>query len=143
MLKIKKETFVQIENHFQREDTEQGALLGSRQNLEQIDVCCQLPVKQSSKYFIVPDAEQADRLIKDWAAKKICFCGMIHSHVCLKEDLSEADVLFAEQLYRGYSLPFLWFGIGVVKNSGVKFKFYRVEWKNEKILIKLENYAVV
>ena len=142
MLKIKKETFVQIENHFQREDTEQGALLGSRQNLERIDVCCQLPVKQSSKYFIVPDAEQADRLIKDWAAKNICFCGMVHSHVCPKEGLSEADTLFAEQLYREYQIPVLWFGIGIVKKSGIKFRFYRVERKNHRILIKLENYVI-
>lgn len=143
MLSIQKAVLKRMEDCFLAEGTEQGFLLGSKQNLKQIDVCCQLPVKQVGTYFITPDEEQAGQQIEDWKNKKICFCGMIHSHVCLKEDLSEADVLFAEQLYRGYSLPFLWFGIGVVKNSGVKFKFYRAEWKNEKILIKLENYAVV
>lgn len=143
MLHIRKAVLKRIEDGFLAEGIEQGFLLGSKRNLKQIDVCCQLPVKQASTYFITPDAKRAGQQIEDWKDQKICFCGMIHSHLCPKEDLSEADGSFAEQLCKGYPLPFLWFGIGVVKNTGIKFKFYRVEWKNEKILIKLEQYAVI
>ena len=143
MLKIQKTVLKQIEDCFLSKDTEQGFLLGSKQNLEKIDMCCPVPVEQVSTYFIIPDAERADWQIKDWQRRKVCFCGMIHSHICPKEDLSEADRTFAEQLYKGYRIPVLWFGLGIVKTSKVEFKFYRVEQKNQKILIRLEKYEVV
>ena len=143
MLEIQKTVLRQIEDCFLSQDTEQGFLLGSKQNLEKIDMCCPVPVEQASTYFIIPDAERADWKVKDWRKQGICFCGMIHSHVCRKEALSEADRTFAERLYRSYQLPVLWFGIGIVKSSRVKFKFYRVEQKGQRVLISLEEYAVV
>lgn len=143
MLEIQKTVLKQIENCFLSKDTEQGFLLGSKQNLERIDMCCPVPAKQASTYFITPDAERANRQINDWRKQKVCFCGMIHSHVCRKEELSEADRAFAEQLYRSYQLPVLWFGIGIIKSSRVKFKFYRVEQKKQRVLISLEEYTVV
>ncbi len=144
MLKIKKTVLEQIQNHFLNNDNiEQGFLLGCRQNLEQIDVCVLIPVKQNSTYFITPDAEQADEIIGSWARQKICFCGMIHSHVRQKEDLSEADLLFAEQLCQEYLLPVLWFGIGIVKRQKVEFKFYRLKRNKQRIFIEVTKYIGV
>ena len=134
----------EIQNHFLNNDNiEQGFLLGCRQNLEQIDMCGLIPVKQTSTYFITPDEEQADEIIDSWARQKICFCGMIHSHVRQKEDLSEADLLFAEQLCQVYMLPFLWFGIGIVKRQKVELKFYRLKRNKQQILIEATKYTGV
>lgn len=144
MLKIKKMVLDEIQNHFLNNDNiEQGFLLGCRQNLEQIDMCGLIPVKQTSTYFITPDEEQADEIIDSWARQKICFCGMIHSHVRQKEDLSEADLLFAEQLCQVYMLPFLWFGIGIVKRQKVEFKFYRLKRNEQQIFIEATKYTGV
>ena len=106
-------------------------------------MCGLIPVKQTSTYFITPDAEQTDEIIGDWTRQKIGFCGMIHSHVRQKEDLSEADILFAEQLCRSYSLPFLWFGIGIVRRQKVEFKFYKLEQKDCRVSIEAIAYIGV
>lgn len=144
MLKIKKTVLEEIQNRFlSNANVEQGFLLGSEKNLEQVDMCGSIPVKQTSTYFIVPDAKQVDEMIDNWAKRKICFCGMIHSHVRQKEELSDADILFAKQLYRAYQLPFLWFGIGVVKHDKLEFEFYRLRQTDCHVLIEAAEYIGV
>ena len=144
MLKIKKTVLEEIQDRFlSNANVEQGFLLGSEKNLEQVDMCGLIPVKQTSTYFIIPDAKQADEMIDNWAKRKICFCGMIHSHVRQKEELSDADILFAKQLYRAYQLPFLWFGIAIVKRQEIEFKFYKLKQEDGHILTETAEYIGV
>ena len=143
MLTIQSSVLEQIHGAFLRcSNREQGFLLGSKYNLEQIDICCPLSAMQASMYFISLNAEQTNRQIEQWAAQKICFSGMIHSHVRKKEDLSEADILFAKQLYHAYSLPFLWFGIGIIEQQDVRFKFYKLEQTQSQFSVSLTDYTI-
>lgn len=135
MLKLEKAVLEQLQNSFSGSTIEQGFLLGCRKNLEWVDVCRPVPVRQADTYFITPDVGQTNQQIKDWLDENVCFCGMIHSHVNQKYDLSEGDTSFAKQLYDAYQLPVLWFGIGVVRAQGVELIFYQVHLKNGQVSI--------
>lgn len=144
MLVLQRAVLEQVRDAFLRSpNLEQGFLLGSRRNLEEIDVCQPVPVRQAGTYFIVPDAEQADRAITSWATRGICFCGMIHSHVRKKQDLSEGDLAFAKQLSSAYPLPFLWFGIGITAPPNVRFKFYKLAQNGAAFSISPASYTNV
>ena len=80
----------------------------------------QLPAKQSGKYYYMPDGTAANQIIEEWRKRNICFCGFVHSHIALKEKLSEADIEYAKQIYKVYHLPVLWFGVGIVHGTKVK-----------------------
>ena len=126
MVKVNKEILNDIAQTFISIDQEQGFLLGCTTCLEQLDHCCFLPAVQAGKFYYIPDSKAADCVIKNWAARSICFCGFIHSHLSDKKDLSESDIEFAQKLFESYPLPVLWFGIGIVNEDGVIFRFYAV-----------------
>lgn len=136
MLKINKEVFTEITRKFLSKKNETGFLLGTATRLNRLEYCYQLPAKQAGLHYYIPNETIADKIIQCWAERDICFCGLIHSHVVSKEELSEADIEYAKLLFQTYHLPVLWFGIGVVKNTEVTFKFYAVTQKlDEKIKI--------
>lgn len=136
MLKIKKEVFTEITCEFLSEKDETGFLLGTASRLNRLEYCYQLPAKQAGLHYYIPDEDEANNIIQYWAEQNVCFCGLIHSHVVPKEELSEADIEYAKLLFQTYHLPVLWFGIGIVKKTEVKFKFYAVNQnQDEKIEI--------
>lgn len=127
MLHLEQSVVDRIQKDFLRFDQEErGFLLGCSHRLDRIDQIKPMPVKRAERFFIVPDGEKTEVVIAEWAKQKICFCGMIHSHPNGKNELSQADCSFAEQLVREYRLPIMWFGIGAVKNRTVEIQFYRL-----------------
>lgn len=136
MLKIKKEILQQLRDTFMSSNQEQGFLLGCKSHFERLEYCYQIPAVRAGKYFYIPNANEADKVIDLWAEQEICFCGFIHSHVVEKVDLSENDVEFAKQLFSAYKLPVLWFGLGLVQEEKIHFQFYSVQKNdNEDITI--------
>ena len=133
MLFIREDVLNELTSCFLKHDVEQGFLLGSTRRLNQVNRCCRLFTKQADVSFITPDEEKTTQQIQKWAEQKVCFCGMVHSHVCSKRELSEADIEFAEAL---------WFGIGVVENGAVEFHFYRVTKRQNKVEIAAVNFEV-
>ena len=135
MLSIKREILDEIKAHFLSHPVEQGFLLGCTQDLEQADQCCLLPAEHAGMFCITPDAAETERLIHRWAEEKICFCGMVHSHLKADEELSRADRRFAEKLVQECQLPVLWFGVGAVQSGGVRFRFYAAESCGERVTL--------
>lgn len=132
-LTIEQEVLVQISDYFCNGECEAGGILGSRQRLDYIDAFEPIPAKIAEKYYYVPDVEVANTIISKWSKKDICFCGFIHSHVTDKMELSDGDMKFAEQLFKSFRLPVIWFGLRVLTSQNQKIKFYMIHKKNEKI----------
>lgn len=125
-LSIHKSILDQMAAVFSNSVHEAGYLLGCSTRLDCLDHCEQLPPVQAGLHFYEPDSAYANSIINQWASQNICFCGMIHSHVVEKETLSEADVVFAKQLFHAYSLPVLWFGLALVDRKKVNYQFYGI-----------------
>lgn len=138
MLSLEKSVLDTIQKDFSRFDWEERSfLLGCSHQLDHIDRIQPMPVKRAERFFVMPDSEKTDAAIAEWATRKICFCGMIHSHPNGKNELSQADKSFAEQLVHAYRLPVMWFGIGAVKHKTVEIEFYGL-WQADNFLIKTE-----
>lgn len=137
MLEITEETLTEIKRVFLSQKEETGFLLGSASRLNRLEHCCQLPAKQAGMYFYTPDENAADEIIRKWSEQGICFCGMIHSHLVPKENLSDHDIEYAKMIFQAFSLPVLWFGIGVMSSDSAKFHFYSInETTGNKIQIE-------
>ena len=143
MLFISNSLLLEIEQQFYSCREEQGFLLGSSARLNFLDHCKQLPSIQSGRYFYQPDPFNATETIRYWANHRICFCGLIHSHIVNKTTLSENDLLFAETLFRTYQIPVLWFGLGIVHSQTTQFKFYSVVIKRGILKINPVNFHVL
>lgn len=122
-----------IASVFTQSPQEEGFLLGCSSQINQITHSAFLPSSRAGRYYYTPNTMQATKTIRNWAAQGICFCGLIHSHVTAKHDLSEADLQFAKTLFRAYTLPILWFGLAIVTGGNVVFHFYSVEKHGESI----------
>lgn len=142
MLLINKNILENIATTFCECDIEKGFLLGSSKELTYVDHCFDLPAMDAGLHFYEPDPVLADQAIRHWADQEVCFCGMIHSHVVDKYELSENDVEYAKMLFSAYHLPILWFGIGIVHADNVNFRFYSVSRSGGQINITLEEYRV-
>lgn len=142
MLLINKMILENISTAFCMCDVEKGFLLGSSNELTYVDHCFDLPAMEAGLHFYEPDPVLADQAIRRWADQGVCFCGMIHSHVVDKQDLSVNDVEYAKVLYSAYQLPILWFGIGIVNANKVDFRFYSVSEFGEEVNIVLEEHQV-
>ena len=123
---VKQAVLRQIAQVFQQGKTEQGFLLGCTTAWNILDRCSELPSIHAGRHFYTPNAEEADRIIRQWADQDICFCGMIHSHLVDKANLSENDVDYAKRLFKAYALPVMWFGIGIVQGEETLYRFYSV-----------------
>lgn len=132
MLEIDKKILTEITQQFLSKKNEMGFLLGTASRLNCLEYCYQLPAKQAGLHYYVPDEAKANNIIQYWTEQNICFCGLIHSHVVSKEELSEADIEYAKLIFQTYHLPVLWFGIGIVREVEVTFKFYAVTRKSDK-----------
>lgn len=126
MIELQEEILLQMEDAFASSTVEQAFLLGCTSRLDCLNRCCKLPAVRAGKHFYTPDATAADQIITAWGVEGVCFCGFIHSHVVNKEELSEADILFAKELIAAYDLPVLWFGLAIVTAREVAYKFYAV-----------------
>lgn len=142
MLHIKKDVLSNISRVFRDCDVEKGFLLGSSKDLSRIDHCFDLPARDAGLHFYEPDPILADKRIRCWADQGVCFCGMIHSHVVDKQELSENDVEYAKVLYSAYHLPLLWFGIGIVNAGKVDFRFFSVTESGGQVNINQEKYQI-
>ena len=137
MLTVKKELLYDMTEIFCSKTEEQGFLLGSRLKLNCIDYCNYLPAHKSGKYYYEPNAEAANEIIRTWEEEGICFCGLIHSHVVDKKELSENDIEYAKVLCNTYGLPVFWFAIAVVEKRNIDFIFWSVkEEKTGEIILK-------
>lgn len=116
-----------ISSTFICSDTEKGFLLGSSRRLSCIDNCAELQELNAGKYFYEPDPTLANEIINRWRKNGVCFSGFIHSHVVPKMELSEDDIEFAKRLFSSFKLPVLWFGIGILCNEKIVFKFFSVQ----------------
>ena len=125
-LLVNKEILDRITSVFTQSPQEEGFLLGCSSQINQITHTAFLPSSRAGRYYYIPDAMQATEIIRSWIAQGVCFCGFIHSHVTAKHNLSEADLQFAETLFRAYRIPVLWFGLAVVTGGNVAFQFYSV-----------------
>lgn len=139
-LRINKTTLAEIASAFRNCNTEKGFLLGSNTFLNYISFSCDLPASDASRHYYSPNANFANHIISNWAAYGICFCGMVHSHLVNKQYLTENDIEYAKALYTAYNLPILWFGIGVIKNDNVVFKFYSVSESDGQVNISPIEY---
>lgn len=142
MLHIKRDVLLRLSTAFCECDVEKGFLLGSSNNLIHVDHCFDLPAVDAGLHFYEPNPVLADNQIRHWAGQGVCFCGMIHSHVVDKQELSENDIEYAKVLYSAYQLPILWFGIGIVNTNKVDFRFYSVSEFGEEINIVLKEHQV-
>lgn len=142
MLLINKNILEDISTAFCMCEVEKGFLLGSSDDLTHIDHCFDLPARESGLHFYEPNAVLADKQIQHWADQGVCFCGMIHSHVVDKQELSENDIEYAKVLYSAYHLPLLWFGIGIVHADKVDFRFYSVSKTDGQVNITQEEYQI-
>ena len=142
MLLIDKDVLSRISEAFRESAVEQGFLLGSGQDLSHIDYCFNLPASDAGLHFYEPNPIEADNAIRRWGQLGVCFCGMVHSHVVNKMDLSENDIEFAKALYSAYHLPVLWFGIGIVSADIIVFRFYSVLKTDEQVIISPETYQI-
>ncbi len=142
MLHIKKDVLLKLSTTFRECDVEKGFLLGSSTDLIYIDHCFDLPAADAGLHFYEPDPVLADKAIQRWANQGVCFCGMIHSHVVDKQELSENDIEYAKVLFSAYHLPLLWFGIGIVHSEKVDFRFYSVSETDGQVSITQEEYQI-
>lgn len=142
ILLIDKRILSRISDVFLARDEEQGFLLGSSRDITRIDACFDLPAANAGLHYYEPNPGAADEAISSWAQRDICFCGMIHSHVVNKMELSENDMEFAKALYTAYHLPVLWFGIGIVQAGDVAFRMYAVRESGGQISITPEQYEI-
>ena len=142
MLLINKNVLKDISTIFSNCNVEKGFLLGSSNDLTYVDYCFDLPAADAGLHFYEPDPVLADKAIQHWANQGVCFCGMIHSHVVDKQELSENDIEYAKVLYSAYHLPLLWFGIGIVHSEKVDFRFYSVSETDGQVSIIQEEYQI-
>ena len=143
MLFIKKQVLSHIRNAVTSRDIEQGFILGSQTRLDQLDCCKEIPAVQASLNYYNPNSAVADAAVQHWANNAVCFTGFLHSHVNDKYDLSDADIDFAERLYKAYCLPVLWFGLAVINENKVSIVFYSVQDDNGTIQIMPVPYQVI
>lgn len=143
MLLIKEQILIHLRNAVISSDVEQGFILGSQTRLDQLDCCKEIPAVQASLNFYKPNSTVADATIQQWANNEVCFSGFLHSHVSDKNDLSEADIVFAERLYKAYCLPVLWFGLAIINECNVSFVFYAVHENNGTIQISPAPYQTI
>ncbi len=143
MLVIESKILTEISGVFRQSPVEQGFLLGCGTALNRIDHCFHLPAISAGLHFYEPDHRAADTAIRDWMQNDICFCGLIHSHVVDKSDLSENDIVFAEQLFLAYNLPVLWFALGILDGEFVQFRFYSVSRSGTDIRIRQEAFQTL
>lgn len=137
MLIIKKELLYNMAGIFCSKTEEQGFLLGSRSKLNGIEYCKYLPANKCGKYYYEPNAEAANEIIRTWEEEGICFCGLIHSHVVDKKELSENDIDYAKVLCNIYGSPVFWFGIAVIEERNIDFIFWAViKEKTGEIILK-------
>lgn len=132
---IENSLLADISTTFSNSLQEEGFLLGCSSAMNRITHAEHLNPVRAGRYYYVPDSQKANEIIRRWAMHGICFCGFIHSHVTDKEELSEADLLFAEALIRAYRIPVLWFGLAVIIGSNISFRFYSVIEKDGNICI--------
>lgn len=142
MLHIKKKVLLKISETFCGCDVERGFLLGSSNDLTCVDHCYDLPAMDAGLHFYEPNPVFANEVIQCWANQGVCFCGMIHSHVVDKQELSENDIEYAKVLYSAYHLPLLWFGIGIVHADKVDFRFYSVSKSGGQVNIAQKEYQI-
>lgn len=142
MLHIKKDVLLKLSAAFRKCDVEKGFLLGSSNDLNYVDHCFDLPAMDAGLHFYEPDPAWADKAIQRWVNQGVCFCGIIHSHVVDKRELSENDIEYAKVLYSAYHLPLLWFGIGIVHANKVDFRFYSVSESGGQVNITQEEYQI-
>lgn len=142
MLLINKKILEDISAAFCTCEVEKGFLLGSSADLTYIDHCFDLPARDAGLHFYEPDPVLADKQIQHWANQGVCFCGMIHSHVVDKQELSENDIEYAKVLFSAYHLPLLWFGIGIVHANKVDFRIYSVSESDGQVNINQEEYKI-
>lgn len=135
-LTVCREVFQTLNETFLSSKQEAGFILGCQTRLDCLDSCEQVPANQAGVYFYRPDASYANHIIQKWQAQRICFCGFIHSHVVNKQDLSEADVQFAQALFRACPLPVLWFGLAIALDGHVTYRFFSVTEENGSIHIR-------
>lgn len=120
---------------FSSNPQEDGYLLGCSLRTNHLTHALHLPAAHAGRNHYAPDPLRATEIIQHWATQGICFCGFIHSHVTDKQDLSEADLQFAQALFQAYRIPVLWFGLAVVSRNTVTFRFYSVTEDRETIHI--------
>jgi hypothetical protein len=142
MLLINKNVLAKISESFCTCPVEKGFLLGSDCSLNHINYCFDLPASDAGLHYYEPNTTVADDAIRCWGKQGVCFCGMVHSHVVNKQDLSENDIEYAKVLYSAYHLPVMWFGIGIVNANDVVFRFYAVSKTNGQIDITLKEYKI-
>ena len=142
MLHIKKDVLLRLSTAFCECDVEKGFLLGSSNDLSHVNHCFDLPAVDAGLHFYEPDPVLADTRIRLWADQGVCFCGMIHSHVVDKQELSENDIEYAKVLFSAYHLPLLWFGIGIVHADQVDFRIYAVSESDGQVNINQEEYQI-
>lgn len=142
MLLVHQHTLRKIADAFRGCAVEKGFLLGSDCSLSHINHCFDLPASEAGLHYYTPDPGIADDVIGRWGDRGICFCGLIHSHVVDKQDLSVNDIAFAKALYTAYQLPILWFGIGIVNAGNVVFRFYAVSESENQIHVTPAEYII-
>ena len=125
-LTIAKELFDNMSAIFSASSTEEGFLLGCTAQIDHITDAVYLPTLHSGQNFYTPDPLKANEIIQDWSTHGVCFCGFVHSHITGKPELSQADLQFAERLLSAYKIPVLWFGLALVSQATVRFRFYSV-----------------
>lgn len=126
MLLIHEQVKADLFQIFSDSAVEKGALLGCKTSLNHLEICCALPALQAGMYFYTPNTHAADEIIRTWSEQGICFCGLIHSHITEKDDLSDADIVYANNLINTFNLPVLWFGLALARGKQVVFRFYAV-----------------
>lgn len=126
MLQIHEQVKVDLLRIYSDSAVEKGVLLGCTTSLNRLEKCCALPARQAGLYFYTPNTHAADEIIRTWSEQGICFCGLIHSHITEKDDLSDADIVYANKLIKTFTLPVLWFGLALVHGKQVVFRFYAV-----------------
>lgn len=132
MLEIRKEVLQEITRSFLSGERERGFLLACASRLDRLEYCCEIPAVQAGLYFYEPDAKMADYEIRRWAEQGICFCGFLHSHIVSQNKLSQNDIDFARELFYAYSLPVMWFGLGIVTEGNVSFSFYAITGSDKR-----------
>lgn len=141
MLRIKNSILLSLEAYFLSKHEERGALLGYSDCSQCVDCVKQIPSLRSGVYYYEPDHNEANRTIRNWADKGIRFCGFIHSHVIPQYELSEEDILFLKKLIHARNGNVI-FGLGVVNNGKVEFRFYQGLMMEEAVILPID-YAVV
>ena len=142
LLTVSKRAMNILDTALSRMDREQGCILGCSERLDRID--CVMPIRaaEASKFFYRPDVTQANCMIRQWAEEGVCFCGFIHSHVTEKRGLSEADMLFAESMFKSFCMPVMWFGLAVLQEKQKDYFFYLMKERQGNPVIESVDWRI-